>query len=109
MEKDLGTKYSASNEYKNSTVSLSHELRNSPIPANELTGNLGLYIERMHLSRIFLMHELYKQVVNIPGNIMEFGVRWGQNMVLLAIQEVIVTRNIALRRDCNNPYVSWFI
>jgi hypothetical protein len=85
MEKDLGTKSSASNEYKNSRVSLSHELRNSPIPDNELTGNLGLYIERMHLSRIFLMHELYKQVVNIPGNIMEFGVRWGQNMALFGI------------------------
>ncbi len=78
MEKDLKTKSSASNEYKNSTVSLSHELRNSPIPDNELTGNLGLYIERMHLSRIFLMHELYKQVVSSPGNIMECGVCWEQ-------------------------------
>jgi len=28
------------------------------------------------------MHELYKQIIDIPGNVMEFGVRWGQNMAL---------------------------
>jgi hypothetical protein len=84
MKKDLGTKSSASSKYKNSRVSLANELRQSSIPDNELTGNLGLYIERMHLSRILLMHELYKQIVNIPGNIVEFGVRWGQNIALFS-------------------------
>jgi len=84
MKKDLGTKSSASSEYKNTRELLANELRNSFIPNNELTGNLGLYIERMHLSRILLMHELYKEIVNVPGNIIEFGVRWGQNMSLFS-------------------------
>lgn len=84
MNNDLGTKSSASNEYTSSRTILATELRNSAIPNNELTGNLGLYIERMHLSRILLMHDLYKQIVSTPGNIMEFGVRWGQNMALFS-------------------------
>jgi hypothetical protein len=82
MKKKFGTKSSASDEYLNSRVSLAGELRNSLIPDSELTGNLGIYIERMHLSRILLMHDLYKQIVCIPGSIIEFGVRWGQNMAL---------------------------
>ena len=84
MKKDLGTKSSASEGYLNSRTSLASELRNSPIPDNEITGNLGIYIERMHLSRILLIHDLYKQIVNTPGSIIEFGVRWGQNMALFS-------------------------
>ena len=28
------------------------------------------------------MHDLYKRIINVPGVILEFGVRWGQNMAL---------------------------
>lgn len=84
MGQNLGTKSSANSEYLNTRLLLGNELRNSPIPDNELTGNLGLYIERMHLSRILLMHELYRQIINVPGNVIEFGVRWGQNMALFS-------------------------
>lgn len=83
MDKNqYGTKSLASKENKLKRISLAEVLRNSPIPDNELTGNLGLYIERMHLSRIILMHELYKRIVDVPGVIIKFGVRWGQNICL---------------------------
>ena len=78
----LGTKTSGSPEYLYDRIQLSDELRRSPIPDMELTANLGLYIERMHLSRILLINDLYKQILSIPGNILEFGVRWGQNISL---------------------------
>ena len=78
----LGTKTSGSPDYLTGRKKLSNELRSSAIPDDELTANLGLYIERMHLSRILLMNDLYKQILNIPGNILEFGVRWGQNISL---------------------------
>jgi hypothetical protein len=57
-------------------------LRNTPVPARELVHNLGLYLSRQTLARILYMAELYREIVNIHGVVMEFGVRWGQNMSL---------------------------
>lgn len=57
-------------------------LRDCPVPDNELLRNLGLYLNRQTLSRILFMHELYQKIINVHGVIMEFGVRWGQNLAL---------------------------
>ena len=84
MKKNHGIKSSSSKPYKTIRNELARELRNSDIPDEELTGNLGLYIERMHLSRILLMNDLYKRIVSVPGVIFELGVRWGQNMILFS-------------------------
>jgi len=60
-----------------------HELyRNSPIPPAEELATIGLFINRQTLSRILIMHEMYQQVLDVPGVILEFGTRWGQNMAL---------------------------
>ncbi len=56
--------------------------KNNPIPNDEILSNLGLFINRQSLSRIILMQELYKKIINVHGVIMEFGVRWGQNLSL---------------------------
>jgi len=56
--------------------------KNCPIPENELLSNLGLFINRQTLAKILYMHELYKKIINVQGIIMEFGVRWGQNLAL---------------------------
>ena len=55
---------------------------NSPIPESEILSNLGLYLSRQTLSRILFMNDLYKKIINVHGVVMEFGVRWGQNMAL---------------------------
>jgi hypothetical protein len=55
-----------------------------PIPKNELLTNLGLFLNRQTLSRILFMHELYRQIVNVAGIIVEFGSRWGQNLALFS-------------------------
>ncbi|WP_339210973.1 TylF/MycF/NovP-related O-methyltransferase [Aeribacillus sp. FSL K6-8210] len=60
-------------------------LKNTPIPDNELLMNLGLYLNRQLFSRILFMHELYKKIINVHGVIMEFGVRWGQNLALFEV------------------------
>src|SRR5688572_28928048 len=59
-------------------------LKNSPIPEVELLSNLGLYLNRQTLSRILFMNDLYKKIINIHGVIVEFGVRWGQNLSLFS-------------------------
>ncbi len=58
--------------------------KNNPLPTNEQLGNLGLFINRRTLSRILFMYELYQKCLNVHGVAMEFGVRWGQNIVLFA-------------------------
>src|SRR5687768_5698986 len=59
-------------------------LRNSPIPEGELLANLGLYLNRQTLSRIFFINDLYRKITNIHGIVVEFGVRWGQNLSLFS-------------------------
>lgn len=53
-----------------------------PIPENELIRNLGLFIKRQDISTIIFKNDLYKQILNVPGIVVEFGVRWGQNLAL---------------------------
>lgn len=40
-------------------------------------------IKRHAISRILYFNELYKQIIDIPGVIMEFGVQWGAGLVQL--------------------------
>ena len=58
--------------------------RNCPIPSDELLTQLGLFLNRQTLSRIMFMHELYAQIIPVHGVVMEFGVRWGQNLALFS-------------------------
>lgn len=55
-----------------------------PIPENEILSNLGLFLNRQTLSRIIYMQELYLRILPINGIIVEFGVRWGQNLSLFS-------------------------
>ena len=59
-------------------------LKNSKIPDDELLSNLGLYLNRQTLSRLIFIVDLYKKIVNVHGVVMEFGVRWGQNLSLFS-------------------------
>lgn len=58
-------------------------LQQSPIPQHELIRNLGLYMLPMELKRYLFFADLYQQIVNVPGIIVEFGCRWGQNIAVL--------------------------
>src|SRR5271157_3694788 len=55
-----------------------------PIPEDQLLSNLGLFLNSKNLSRILFMNHLYQQIIDVPGIVMEFGVRWGQNLSLFA-------------------------
>ncbi len=65
-------------------VAFMQQYASSPLPDTEQLQNLGLYINRPALSRLLFMHELYQKIVDVHGVIMEFGVRWGQNLVLFS-------------------------
>ncbi|MEK7208939.1 MAG: crotonobetainyl-CoA--carnitine CoA-transferase [Patescibacteria group bacterium] len=57
-------------------------LKRTPIPDNEILQNIGLYANRKILSRILYLHDLYRQIINVHGVILDFGTRWGQNLAL---------------------------
>src|SRR6185312_14108435 len=53
-----------------------------PVPPSALINQLGLLLNRNCLSRVLFLDELYRQIVDVPGTIIEFGVRWGQSLAL---------------------------
>lgn len=59
------------------------EFQNSPIPENEKLSNIGLFLKRQELSKVLFFDEIYRQIIDVHGVMMEFGVRWGQNLVTL--------------------------
>ena len=63
---------------------LAARLRTAAIPDSELLDNLGLFLTRQTLSRINFMQQLYQMILPVHGMIMEFGVRWGQNLALFS-------------------------
>lgn len=72
--------------YNPQDVDSRNELRNlmlqAPIPEDELFNNIGLFIDRRTLSRFLFINELYQKILQIHGNVFEFGVRYGQNISL---------------------------
>src|SRR5262249_1553992 len=58
--------------------------RSCPIPADELLTQLGLFLNRQTLARIMFMHEIYTRIIPVHGVVMEFGVRWGQNLAIFS-------------------------
>lgn len=58
--------------------------KNCPIPDEQLLSNLGLFLNSKNLSRILFMDHIFKQIIDVPGVIIEFGTRWGQNTALFS-------------------------
>jgi hypothetical protein len=82
-EKQAIKNFASTDEYKYRTDMSTH-LHSCPIPDDQLLSNIGLFIESKNLSRILFMDFLYRQIIDVPGVVMEFGTRWGQNVALFA-------------------------
>lgn len=72
----------SSGEEKQSREKLLELFKSCPLPDDEVLANLGLFMARPALSRIFMLSELYRKILNVHGAVMEFGCRWGQNLAL---------------------------
>jgi hypothetical protein len=55
-------------------------LRESPIPSSEILANVSLFLTRSSLSHLLFLDDLYRRILGTPGQIFEFGVRWGRNL-----------------------------
>lgn len=81
---DIRVLHGASTQEQDRRLAFVEQFKRSPLPDNEQLQNLGLYINRPALSRLLFMHELYQKIINVHGVVVEFGVRWGQNLALFA-------------------------
>lgn len=77
-------KLRASEEEVQAYGTLASELVNNPIPQNQLLAHLPLFLTRSSLSHILFMHDLYRRIVDVQGDIIEFGTRWGRNLALFS-------------------------
>lgn len=62
---------------------LAHLLASAPIPPDELVDNLALYLRRQPLTDLLSLDALYRMILDVPGVIMEFGVRRGRHLAAL--------------------------
>lgn len=87
---------------------LEEMFRTSPLPAEELLFNLGMYTRSSLLVKFLVMHNLYERIVSIPGVLMEFGTWWGQNLILLenlrAIHEPFNKQRVIVGFDTFSGY-----
>lgn len=59
---------------------LARLLEDTPIPTLDLLDNLTLFMRRRHVADLLSMDALYRLVLDVPGVIMEFGVRYGRHV-----------------------------
>ena len=64
-------------------TALGNLLRNSPIPDNELAENTNLYLSPRTLKRQLFFDYLYRQTIEIHGDVFLFGLRWGRELSLI--------------------------
>ena len=74
---------SSENEQKN-RLGLANLINSNPIPDNEKSFHTPLFLKRQELSKVLYFDYVYQQFLNTHGIIIEFGTRWGTNMVTLS-------------------------
>lgn len=71
-----------SNKEKETRVKLIEKFLQNPIPSDQILENLEVFMRPQRISEILTLFALYKKIVEVPGVIMEFGVRWGRHISL---------------------------
>lgn len=83
MKKRIITSSSyASKDELTNRRNLNQLIKNWPNSDELFQRNLGLFVNRIGLMRILFMNELYKKSIDLTGDVIEFGCRWGQNLSL---------------------------
>jgi hypothetical protein len=56
--------------------------RDFGVSDDELMTQLGLFIRSSYLVKFLVLNDLYERIKNVPGDILEFGTRFGHNLVV---------------------------
>jgi len=82
-QKFIRSQYPSSSGYLDDLKRLHDLYRSSPIPSEELIDQFALYATPPSLRRFIHFDRLYQKLLNLPGVIMVFGVRWGRDLSIL--------------------------
>ncbi len=83
MNNNIEIKSIASEAEISNRIGLNNLWNQSPIPENEKVSNSALFLKRQELSKILFLNHIYQKILPTHGVLIEFGVRWGQNLVTL--------------------------
>lgn len=72
-----------SSDQKNNRERLYKLFEGTPLSTEELLVNTGMYTRSSALSKILFLDEIYKLIVDLPGNIHVYGTWWGQDLIVL--------------------------
>jgi hypothetical protein len=77
---------------------LAATLKDNPIPEHQLLAHLPLFLTRSSLAHVMFMSDLYRQVLDVHGDVLEFGTRWGRNLALfMSLRNVLEPHNYTRR------------
>lgn len=80
--KTINVKTIASDTEISGRIKAANAFRNCPIPDEEVIANTGLFLKRQEITKQLFFNKIYEDhILGTHGVIMEFGVRWGQNLV----------------------------
>jgi hypothetical protein len=70
----------------------------SPLPTEHMLQNLGLFVRSGAFAKFLFLDDIYRQILSVPGDVVEFGTWWGQSLVtflnLRAVYEPYCARRI---------------
>jgi hypothetical protein len=81
--------YPSSGEFLEETKRLEELFGSTPIPSKELLDQFALYASPASLRRFLHFDRLYRKILDIPGVILLFGVRWGRDLATLQLLQQI--------------------
>jgi hypothetical protein len=81
---EIKTNSIASAKEKDNRLALAQLMNANPVPDNEKSFHTPLFLKRQELSKIFYFQHLYEKLLPVHGVVMEFGTRWGTNLVTLS-------------------------
>lgn len=84
MAQDMNISSLASRQEKEARRKAFELFQANPLPESEKMAHAGLFLQRQELAKILFFNDLYQKITDRHGVIMEFGVRWGRNLVTLA-------------------------
>ena len=85
FEKTATKEVTSRNETEQQTLTTLKDFHSSHIDKWGVNWNQHslLTLQRQSISRVLYYNNLYKQIVGVPGCILEFGVQWGATMAQL--------------------------
>jgi hypothetical protein len=98
MKKNYELHNNTSDQQRAARDELSFLFQNRPMSDEHLLTNFGLFFRASALAKILFLHEAYRKIRDIPGDIYVFGVWLGQDLAVFESMRAIIEPYNASRK-----------